>query len=298
MKRPFTAGTDDDGRRLETVVRRLLPEQPLAAVHKALRGGDIRLNGRRASAGDRVSAGDVIAVWDALLAEAPVKVAAEPLPEDWVLYLGDDLAAVNKPSGLVTHRGTGAGEAPLDERVRAWLPASGLAFRPGPLHRLDRETSGIVVFSRTLRGAQTFSEALRGRQVSKTYLAVLVGALDRPYEASEPLERDTRTRITRSAGGGLEARTRFVPLASAEGLTLARVELGTGRTHQIRAHARQAGHPLAGDRKYGGGATPEGLDVPFLLHAWKLECALLPPLTAPLPQLREEWLKKKFKFRW
>jgi len=285
VKVPFTAGDDDAGRRLETVARRLLPALTLSAVHKALRGGDIRLNGAKTSADARVASGDVISVWDALVGDAPPAPPspAVPLPPEWVLHIADDLVVLNKPSGLATHRGS-AREDALDERVRAWLPASGLAFRPGPLHRLDRETSGVIVFSRTLEGARSFSQALREHAVSKTYLAVLSGVLPHRHRSSAPIE-------------GRDADTLFVPLAWTDSLTLARVELGTGRTHQIRVHAQQAGHPLAGDRKYGGGPTPAGLDAPFLLHAWKLECSLLPPLTAPLPTVRADWLEKKFKFR-
>ena len=199
-------------------------------------------------------------------------------------------------AGLVVHRGAHPGtEPPLDERVRAWLPSSGLSFRPGPLHRLDRETSGIVVFSRTLAGAQIFSRALHDRQVRKTYLAVLSGRLASSFEAAAALLRDQEAQVTRADSQGRDSFTVFHPLAWADGLTLASAEIGTGRTHQIRVHAQLAGHPLAGDRKYGGVPLP-GLDVPFLLHAWKLECPLLPPLEAPLPALRADWLKKIFKF--
>ncbi len=298
MKRPFTAGIDDAGRRLESVVRRMLPRLPLSVVHKALRSGDIRLNGAKTGPDARVAEGDVIAVWDALVEEKSPQRQVAPVPPEWVLHLGTDLAVINKPAGLVTHRGEGQSEeAALDERVRAWLPSSGLAFRPGPLHRLDRETSGIVVFSRTLAGAHAFSLALRERKVSKTYLAVVSGTLETVLRSSGALRRDEASRTTVADEDGQDAQTTFVPLAWAPGLTLVRVELGTGRTHQIRAHAQLAGHPLAGDGKYGGGTAPEGFDVPFLLHAWKLECALLPPLSAPLPVFRTQTLEKKFKFR-
>jgi 23S rRNA pseudouridine955/2504/2580 synthase len=297
VKRPFTAGVDDAGRRLESVIRRMLPHLALSAVHKALREGDIRLNGAKAGPEARVAEGDTIAVWDALVTEPPRERAVPPVPPEWVLHLGDDLAVLNKPAGLVTHRGDGRSTDPaLDERVRAWLPSSGLAFRPGPLHRLDRETSGIVVFSRTLAGAHAFSQALRERQVSKTYLAVLTGTLEQTVRLSAALRRNNNSRTTLADEGGQESDTTLVPLAWSPGLTLAQVELGTGRTHQIRAHAQLAGHPLAGDRKYGGGAAPDGLDVPFLLHAWKLACALLPPVSAPLPAARARWLEIKFKF--
>jgi len=301
MRVEFTAGSDDHDRRLESVLRRLLPGQSLGALHKALRTGDVRLNGAKASPEHHVRTGDTIAVWDALVTPEATRAQASAgavLPENWILFTGPDLLVVSKPSGVLVHRGSGRGaDPPLDELVRNWLAptsASSLSFRPGPLHRIDRETSGLVVFSRTLAGARAFSEALAQRRVAKTYLAVLRGDLDGPREATEAIDRDTGTR-TSAAGSGQAALTQFRPLARAGGLTLAEVDLGTGRTHQIRVHAQSLGFPLAGDSKYGGGPTPTGLEVPWVLHAWKLSCDVLPPLTAPLDPRLAAWIKKEFK---
>jgi len=305
MRVEFKAGSDDHDRRLESVLRRLLPHQPLAALHKALRQGDARLNGAKAGPQARVGAGDTVSVWDVLLlpvSSTPQGTSTAPIPPGWIVYEGVELVVVNKPSGMLVHRGDSPSpsqEPPLDERVRAWLEPSGtasLSFRPGPLHRLDRETSGLVVFSRTLTGARTFSQALADRQVSKVYLAVLRGRLEGPKEVLDSLSRNDATRTSSVDEQGEAAVSRFRPLAWAGGLTLAEVDLGTGRTHQIRVHAQTLGLPLAGDLKYGGEAPPPGLDVPWLLHAWKLSCALLPPLTAPLPRIRAQWMEKTFKF--
>ena len=311
MRIEFQAGEDDSGRRLESVARRLLPGLSLSEIYKALRRGDIRLNGAKAEPASPVSTGDKLAVWQALLARNPkahsvASSSSDELPSEWILYSGDDLLALNKPSGLVVHRGDHSpgfsAEKPLDDRVRAWLAPSlapSLSFRPGPLHRLDRETSGIVVFSRTLVGARTFSVALAAGRVKKTYLAVLRGRLDSERLVEATLLRDDETRTTKTMEDGESASTLFRPMAHGQGsgglLTLVEVELGTGRTHQIRAHAQSLGSPLAGDRKYGGGETPSGLDVPWLLHAWKLSCTPLLNLTAPVPTQRALWVKKIFK---
>lgn len=305
MRVDFQAGTDDQGRRLESVLRKLLPHQSLGALQKALRQGDIRLNGSKAAGDTRVNQGDTLSVWDVLVSPpTEQRTKATPVPTDWVVYAGTDLVVVNKPSGLLVHPGSAppgrADQGPtLDQMVRAWLEPSStpsLSFRPGPLHRLDRETSGLVVFSRTLEGAQAFSLALAEHRVSKVYLAVLSGSLEGRREVTQPLSREGASRTTVVSAQGDRADTRFETLAQAQGLTLVRVFLGTGRTHQIRVHAQALGHPLAGDKKYGGGQTPNGLDVPWLLHAWRLESSLVPPLEAPLAPQRLRWLEKTFKF--
>jgi len=301
MRVNFTAGPDDHDRRLETVLRRLCPHQSLGSLQKALRKGDVRLNGAKVASDARVAAGDTIAVWDALVSnpETRDKPPTAPIPEAWIVFQDDDFLVVNKPSGLLVHRGEGPSiEAPLDERVRSWLAPtspSSLGFRPGPLHRLDRETSGLVVFSKTLVGARRFSQALAGREVHKTYLAVLTGVLVGPREVNQRLQRDQVRRTTLVDDEGDEASSVFRPLAHAPNLTLTEVDLGTGRTHQIRVHAQSMGHPLAGDGKYGGGPPPSGLPVPWLLHAWKLSIPGIPPLQAPLTPTLTQWLKKTFK---
>jgi 23S rRNA pseudouridine955/2504/2580 synthase len=152
------------------------------------------------------------------------------------------------------------------------LPAS-LSFRPGPLHRLDTPTSGIILFSTTLQGAQYFSTLIREHQVRKTYLAVVEGELTRPCTWKDALVRDRRvhkTRIAAADGPSQDAETQVVPLAVERGYTLIQARIPTGRTHQIRAQAAFHGHPLRGDRKYRGGFHAEGL----LLHAYTLEFPL------------------------
>jgi 23S rRNA pseudouridine955/2504/2580 synthase len=222
-----------------------------------------------------------------------------------IIYENADFLALNKDAGLPVH---GAGKS-LNALVQAYLaprlPPS-LSFRPGPLHRLDRPTSGVVVFSVSLRGARYFSALLREGKIHKQYLALVEGRVEEPGLWEDHLLRDRETRTTSASAEGKPARTRFSPLYPGEagGYSLLVLEPETGRTHQIRAQAAAHGHPLGGDLKYGGSPLPPFPAAPgpikrppdspaFLLHAWKLnpesapgnEEAVppLPPLEAPPP---------------
>jgi 23S rRNA pseudouridine955/2504/2580 synthase len=183
--------------------------------------------------------------------------------------------------------------------VRAYLAESlapSLSFRPGPLHRLDRPSSGIIVFSTSLEGARAFSTLIRERRLKKSYLALVEGRVAKAEVWRDALVRDRNVQKTyaRKAAGSKTALTRVQPLAVTAGrgdaaYTLLLAEIETGRTHQIRAQAAARGHPLAGDIKYGGHVLngAEGLRGGFFLHAWKLELRETPsgtPASPPLPR--------------
>lgn len=291
---PFeaTIGAEDDGRRLDRVLRKALEDLPLSAIHRLLRKGRVRLDGKAASGTDRVRSGSVLRVEADIpvpeARKAPIRVKIPALPEP--LWEGAGLLALNKPAGTAVH-----GPGSLEDAVLDYLSGSfeaSLSFRPGPLHRLDQPTSGLIFFSMNLKGAQAFSRALRERRLGKRYLAVLEGLLEREELWEDELVRDRRAGRTEVLGAdataakALRAGTAVRPLAAGKGLTLALVELGTGRTHQIRAQAAAHGLPLAGDRKYGGSGRPGG----FLLHAYEMDFSAAPELclpkrlSAPLPR--------------
>jgi len=305
MRQEFRATANDHGRRLETVVRKLLPRLGLAPLHRSMRRGDIRLNGKKATPETKVCEGDTVEIWDALLGGSDVGAKPEnrrslgglPFEESWILFQSEDFLVINKPSGLLV-QGDKSGEQSLDDLVKIRLATGmepSLSFRPGPLHRLDRPTSGIVVFSASLRGARKFTQAMVDGEVYKVYWALLQGELSRTLAVESPLTRDEVRKLTFVDPEGRASHTQFVPLAHAGGLTLTEVRIATGRTHQIRAHARQAGFPLAGDSKYSARPWPRSAPRPWFLHARRLECGLLPPLEAAVDLATVQYLASSLK---
>jgi 23S rRNA pseudouridine955/2504/2580 synthase len=323
---------NDGGRRLDRVLRKALPELPLSLIHRLLREGKVLVEGRPEGGAFRVEPGQSIALPAGIC--PPDGGPAEPGPPVRepdrglrIIYESADLLALNKGAGVEVH---GGGES-LETLVRSYLkPPPSLSFKPGPLHRLDKPTSGIVVFSASLEGARRFSALLREGRLRKEYLALVEGRVGGPGLWEDALVRVQARTV--AGAGGKPARTRYRPLAwgewrpgagaaqpggeAAQGAgtarpgvyTLLALELETGRTHQIRAQAALHGHPLGGDAKYGGKALPPDLyparrgpggPPAFLLHAWKLftpaEEALLPPsLEAPLPPYFRALLTKLF----
>jgi 23S rRNA pseudouridine955/2504/2580 synthase len=303
---------------------------PLSGIHRLLRLGGVLVNGRPAAAKDRVPEGSTITIPN-LHSSPPIPPSPFfPLPSPFspplnILREEPDLLFLNNPAGLAVH-----GPGSLDEQVRAYLrdkTGPSLSFRPGPLHRLDKPTSGVIVFSKTLAGARSFSALLREGRIVKQYLAIVEGPVTEAAVWEDALIRDREARKTLPAGTGRagepkaggpagsggeagtgeaakNARTRIRPLAlggrpggGGTIFSLILAEIGTGRTHQIRAQAAARGFPLAGDKKYGGGPWPGS----FLLHAWKLElpgCAADGEegrtIRAPLPAAFRQQIEELF----
>lgn len=289
----FVATADDDGKRLDAVCRRLLPALGLGAIHKAIRKGDIRLSGRKAPADHRLRTGDELDIYEPLVRagrgapprpktahKRPRRLMNEDLG-NLLVRRTEHVVVFNKPRGVLVHGPDG-----LDTLVRALVPNQSLSYRPGPLHRLDQNTSGLIVFGISVQGARVFGGLLRSGQIDKSYVAILRGKLEVPVHCDAPLLKDAERGLVSVDPAGRPSRTEFHPLLFRNGCTLTLCRPRTGRTHQIRVHAREIGHPLAGDGKYGGGQFPGG----FVLHAWRLGFpsqarAVLgdPPLVADLP---------------
>lgn len=299
--RQLTAGKNDEGKRLDRVLRDLLPELGLVDLQKALRRGDIRVDGQKAAGDQRLAAGQTLAVFHGLWTrgqnQAPQTPASPPVLsaaelENLTLFRNAEVWALNKPAGIPSN-----GPRSLDESVKAALAGqidSGLSFSPGSLHQLDQGTSGLLWFSVNLEGARVFSGWLQAGLLAKDYLALLQGELKEPQVWDDNLARDKTQKITRQAQNGKPALTRVQPLLRADGKTLALCRIETGRTHQIRAQAAFHGFPLAGDGKYGGRPWPGG----FRLHAWRMSLPLnswgLEQVSAPLPDAFAQDLRQIF----
>lgn len=230
-----------------------------------------------------VKANTVLEPGAAIRVEVPPPEAAEPVGDPSievpVIYEDEDLLIVDKPAGLVVHPAPGHPDGTL---VNALLGRHGEFFggiagvrRPGIVHRLDRDTSGLLVVARHDAAQASVMEQLRARRVKKTYLALVQGSVAAAVGRIEaPIGRDPghRTRMAvvssgRPATTGYRVRERF------EGWTLLELDLITGRTHQIRVHLAAIGHPIAGDPVYGTGTSRRGPDAlqRLFLHAWRLE---------------------------
>ncbi len=309
----FTVTPDAAGQRLDKLVRKALRDVPLSHVYKMFRTRKVRVNGSRGRPEQLVREGDAVAIRgdeERLLAAPPERTPASRGgrrgPALRVLYEDGEVLAVDKPAGLAAHPGTGIVGATLVELARDYLAVPAdlppTEFRPSPAHRLDRETSGVVVVAKTRRAMVGLGAAFEsGEGVHKTYLALAKGKMPRESGTIDlPLSEHEQTARSKAMRGVnfQEALTRWKVLSSMKEASLLSVAIETGRTHQIRRHLEAAGHPVAGDRRYG--------DFPFnraakqrwglarmFLHAWRLEVPH--PITgAPLrleadrpPALRE-----------
>ena len=239
-----------------------------ARAQQLVEGGFVRVEDRVVRPGYRLRPGERVAVY-----EPPAQDPAETdaaLPALDVLYEDEDIIAVNKPARIVTHPGPGHGAGTLAQAVLRLAPevaSVGTPDRPGIVHRLDRDTTGVLLVARTAAAHADLQAQFAQRTVRKRYLALVEGAPDPPAAIIDaPLTRAApgMPRIE-LAPGGRAARSRYFTLAAGRGSALLAVDLFTGRTHQARVHLAAVGHPIVGDRTYGHASEIISRQA---LHAW------------------------------
>jgi 23S rRNA pseudouridine1911/1915/1917 synthase len=276
----FTAEEDNRGDRLDRFLAGEIPDYSRSQIQRLIESGHVTQS-RYAAAkpNSDIREGDVLTV--ALPEPAPAAAQAEDLPIE-ILYDDVDIVVVNKPAGMVVHPAAGHARGTLVNallhHVRG-LSGVGGAERPGIVHRLDRGTSGLMVVAKHDRAHHQLSRQFQNRRVEKEYLALVWGTVKPGLTLDTPIGRDTRhrTRISSRSRHRRPAMTEVVEAEPLGGVTLARLRIATGRTHQIRVHLSEAAHPILGDTLYGGDrrlpaavAGAKKLVRPFL-HAARLE---------------------------
>lgn len=250
--------------------------------------GFVTINGSEVSKGHRVQPAEIVEV---RLESRPEVTDAGPEPS--VKFEDEQLAVVSKPAGLLTHRAPGGAGASLVEAlsVRMPLAASAGEGRAGIVHRLDKDTSGLLVVAKSDTAYEALASLMRARSIKRFYKALVVGRFSMPTGRIEAPVGRSRADPTRMevAGGGRSAVTHFAVMEELRAASLVEVRLETGRTHQIRVHFAHIKHPVVGDRTYGGPASElaRGLELarPFL-HAFRLQFEH--PMTGELVDVEDD----------
>ncbi|MDD2546681.1 MAG: RluA family pseudouridine synthase [Burkholderiaceae bacterium] len=280
---------DSAGQRLDNFLIRQLKGVPKTHVYRIIRSGEVRINKGRVSADTRVEAGDRVRLPPVRISDKVAEKAARPAPaREFPLLLEDEhLMAVNKPAGVAVHGGSGVSFGVIEQLRQARPQAKFLEL----VHRLDRETSGILLVAKKRSALTHLQDQFRERETGKTYLALVSGTwpaskkvIDLPLHKYLQADGERRVRVTTADDPeGMRSITLVKvrqgwparPLQGLPALSLLEVTIKTGRTHQIRVHLASQGHAIVGDDKYGDFELNKrlhkhGLQRMFL-HAWRLQ---------------------------
>jgi len=284
VARFVTVGAESDGQRIDNYLRSELKGAPKSLVYRILRTGEVRVNKGRASADTKLAAGDVVRVPPVRVATPAAPAEAAPPREFPILFEDELLIAIDKPAGTAVHGGSGVSFGVIEQLRRARPEARFLEL----VHRLDRETSGILLLAKKRSALVALQDQFRARETGKTYAALVVGSwpaslkvIDVALHKSEDVSGERRVRAVapdHEAGQRSISLVRIVRAFAR--VTLLDVTIKTGRTHQIRVHLAHSGHVIVGDDKYGDFALnrryARGEEVPgvrferMFLHARRL----------------------------
>lgn len=258
----FIIKKEEEGQTLEKFVKKVLSEAPLSFIYKLFRKKDVKVNGHWQDKKYLISSGEEVSIYitDSQLEEFKRQVESKQVEDisSWIIYEDENILLINKPRGVLVQKNSEDSNA-LDEMVISYLinkgeydPNKNLGYKPAPVHRLDRNTAGIVVFGKNIATLRYLADALNDKSViSKRYLALVKGEIDKDGEINAPLLKNSKSQRVSVSNEGKPSITRYKVVETFKGYTLLEVELLTGRTHQIRVHMAYINHPVVGDSKYG-----------------------------------------------